>query len=240
MTHTPSFPPVEPPHVDVDQLGDYLDGAVTADERDAIDEHLKCCAACRKRLGSLRLLVEQAAHAPAGVEPDDDLWPAISRAIESRRTLALPVNGAQPVRPAGARWRLAAVIAAAVLAVATASSLATLRFASPRGGGGVAAGRAPTRPGDGSALVRYAALERDYDRAARALWAALEAERATLAPATVATVERSVATIDRAIAEARQALEEDPGNRVLVDMLTASQEQKLDLLRRAAQLSSGT
>jgi anti-sigma factor RsiW len=235
--------PVLPPHAGVDQLGDYLDGAMSQDARGDVDAHLEVCAACRARLGALRLLVERAAHAPASIEPDEDLWPEIHQAIDSRRTLSLPLGGgARGAGRPGRRWRLVAGAVAAAGLVAAASSLVTLRVM--RAPGVVAEGRDSAalvaRTGeDRDALVRYVALERDYDRSARELWAALDAQRGTLAPATIETVERSVATIDRAIAEARDALQHDPGNRALVDMLTASHEQKLDLLRRAAEMSRG-
>ena len=236
MTHTYTSR-VEPPHADVDLLGDYLDGALSRDERGAIDDHLACCAACRARLGALRLLVERAAHAPASIEPEDDLWPEIRGAIESRRTLSLPTGA--PARWGVSRRSLVATALAASVVVAVASS-ATTALLLRRGAPPAATPVADHAATDGDALRHYAALERDYDRSARQLWAALEAERGTLSPATVATVERSAAAIDRAIAEARAALERDPGNGLLVEMLAASHERKLDLLRRATQLSAGT
>lgn len=240
MTHVHHPATVEPPHADVDYLGDFLDGVLAADERDALAEHLACCAACRARLGALRLLIEQAAHAPVGIEPGEDLWPGIHAAIESRRTLSLPGASSPARATAGHRWRVVAGAVAAAAAIAVTSSLVTLRALRSAPPATAARSVPPPARGAGDALVRYAALERDYDRSARDLWSALDAERGTLSPATVATVERSVATIDRAIAEARQALHHDPGNRVLVEMLTTSHEHKLDLLRRATQLSSGT
>ena len=238
MTHA-NIPRVEPPHEDVDRLGDYLDGALDPDERSAIDDHLARCADCRARLGALRLLVERAAHAPVSIEPEDDLWPEVHQAIEARRTLTLPLSGAASRSGTWATRRVVAGAAAALFVVAALSPATTallLRRATP------AAPVAERTFGTGGeeALVRYAALERDYERSARELWAALEDQRETLSPATIETVERSVATIDRAIAEAREALLRDPGNKVLVEMLTASQEQKWDLLRRATRLTAGT
>jgi hypothetical protein len=242
MTQLPRTP-VEPPHADVDYLGDFLDGILPADARDALDEHLALCSACRARLGALRLLVERAAHAPIGIEPADDLWPGIHAAIESRRTLALPVGNGTRAAESPRRWRIVALVVAASAAIAATSAIVTMRIVHTMPARSVAerpVSPPPSPPNaDSDALLRYVALERDYDRSARQLWAALDAARGTLAPETVATVERSVATIDRAIAEARDALQRDPGNRVLLDMLTATHQQKLDLLRRAAQRSEG-
>ncbi len=68
--------------------------------------------------------------------------------------------------------------------------------------------------------------------------AALRAGRERLSPETVATVERSLATIDRAIREAREALARARANAALVDVLAANYEHKVELLRRATELST--
>ena len=83
-----------------------------------------------------------------------------------------------------------------------------------------------------------AATESSYRRTADELQLALETARSSLAPATVATVERSLRVIDSAIVEARTALALDPNNQVLADILASNYERKLDLLRRAAELTS--
>jgi len=46
--------------------------------------------------------------------------------------------------------------------------------------------------------------------------------------------------IDAAIAEARAALRREPRNAVLTQLLTVSYRQKLDLLKRAADLPTGS
>jgi hypothetical protein len=46
-------------------------------------------------------------------------------------------------------------------------------------------------------------------------------------------VERNLAIVDSAIQEAKRALQADPGNGALEQMLRARYEQRLDLLRRA-------
>jgi hypothetical protein len=50
-------------------------------------------------------------------------------------------------------------------------------------------------------------------------------------------VEDNLAIIDRAVSEARQALDEDPGNGYLSDYLSETRRRKLDLLRRATSLA---
>jgi hypothetical protein len=53
-------------------------------------------------------------------------------------------------------------------------------------------------------------------------------------------VEASLRVIDDAIDEARHALAADPANLDLLDLLAASYERKLELLRRANELPPST
>jgi len=90
------------------------------------------------------------------------------------------------------------------------------------------------RRAPGAGYASYAG----YERAARDLAATLDARRSALSPETVAKVEASLRVIDSAIAEARAALARDPGNQALVELLGVSYRQKLDVLHRAAELST--
>jgi len=82
--------------------------------------------------------------------------------------------------------------------------------------------------------------EDEYARTIGELRVAFDVQRGQLSPETVRTVERSLNVIDAAIKEARDALLADPGNRTLLDLLSASYQRKLDLLRRTSELSSRT
>jgi hypothetical protein len=66
----------------------------------------------------------------------------------------------------------------------------------------------------------------------------LSQRREDLDPATVAVLENSLKTIDKAVAEARQALANDPASRFLRDQLNKALEKKLGVLRTAALLPS--
>jgi hypothetical protein len=79
-----------------------------------------------------------------------------------------------------------------------------------------------------------------YTRSIEALRRTLDERRDSLAPSTIATVERSARIADSAIAEARAALERDPANRVLEELLHSNYERKVDLLQRAAELAPRT
>ena len=99
----------------------------------------------------------------------------------------------------------------------------------------------PARPAIAHARPEvFRATEGQYNRAIEELVQAVDAQRSRLNPETVRTVDRSLAVIDSAIAEARGALIADPGNTTLIDLLSATYQRKLDLLRRTSELSSRT
>ena len=50
-------------------------------------------------------------------------------------------------------------------------------------------------------------------------------------------MEENLAIIDAAIDRLQDALREDPGNRALVTLLTATWERKIDLLQTASELA---
>ena len=180
-------------------------------------------------------LDELAAALPREVAPPPDLWPAI------RAELA-------PRSARGVRWSGGWHLAAAALVVAASSSILTLFAVRDRDDAAersaiATADRAPAPPRTSAPAQLPAHLvvaERGYARSIDALWRTLDERRDSLAPSTVATVERSLRIADSAIAEARSALEQDPANRVLADLLVSNYERKIDLLRRATELAPRT
>jgi hypothetical protein len=180
-------------------------------------------------------LDELTAALPRDIAPPPDLWPAIRAELAPRSARSVQWS---------ARWRLAA----AALVVAASSSILTLLAMRARDGAEgpisvATADRAPPQPRTPAPPQLPAHLvvaERGYARSMEALWRTLDERRDSLAPSTVATVERSLRIADSAIAEARSALERDPANRVLADLLVSNYERKLDLLRRATELAPRT
>ena len=180
-------------------------------------------------------LDELTAALPQEVAPPPDLWPAIRAELAPRSARAFQWS---------ARWRLAA----AALVVAASSSILTLFAVRARDGEDsaalVAAPNAapphPRTPAPPQFPAHLVVAERGYARSMEALWRTLDERRDSLAPSTAATVERSLRIADSAIAEARSALEQDPGNSVLAELLVSNYERKLDLLRRATELAPRT
>jgi anti-sigma factor RsiW len=87
-------------------------------------------------------------------------------------------------------------------------------------------------------IVPVGMADAQYDAAVADLEGALKQGRGRLDAATIATVEHNLQIIDQAIAQAREALVTDPANTYLSGHLVEARRRKLDLLRRAAALTS--
>jgi hypothetical protein len=107
---------------------------------------------------------------------------------------------------------------------------------------------APAVAGTPGAVVRPAALgggvpafaeaEREYQRAAAELMAALDTRRASLSPEAMAAVDENLRVIDAALAEIRAAVEREPGSPRLGRMLASTHEKKIETLRRVLKLTT--
>ncbi len=213
-------------HLDDQVLSDLLDNALDAPARARVDEHLAGCDACFSRLQRMRMLVARASALPETMPAPPDEWPHVRARL-----------GAAGLRvaPTSPWWTRRSALLAAGLALVIASSTVTAFLV----GGGEDVGARTERLSVGTAPLtpRLAALESEYATVTRDLERELAARKHTLAPETIAVVERSLRTIDAAIAEARQALARDPGSETLARLLVAGHDQKIELLRRAARLA---
>ncbi|HEX6746828.1 MAG TPA: zf-HC2 domain-containing protein [Longimicrobium sp.] len=90
--------------------------------------------------------------------------------------------------------------------------------------------------GSTTAFAAFRPAEQDYQRAIDDLVRVLETKRGQLAPETVRTLETNLRIIDAAIAESRAALEKDPNSRELTQMLSATYDAKVQMLRQAVEL----
>jgi anti-sigma factor RsiW len=211
-------------HLELEQLSDWSDGRLSHDEGRAVETHLALCTACSERQARLQSLIGAARGLPNEIEPPAALWGGV-------RARIVPVHSRNRQR-----WLLAA---AALFLVALSSAVTTLLVR-----------RAPVivvRQGVAPATTIARALpapvravDADYAGAIRELDESLAEHRAQLDPTTVAKVEASLHVIDLAIEEARQALAADPSNLTLHDLLAASYERKVELLRRASALLPST
>lgn len=212
-------------HPAFDQLSDFVDGRLAPEGRHEIETHLALCARCAHDRDRLEVLLARSRALPAEVAPPAEIWSVVQRRI-------VPA-------PASGRHRVWLVAAAALLLVAVSSAVTALLVRRPQvvvvrhedTGAPIAAVRLP---------VAARAVDADYQAVIRELDESLAQRRAQLSPETIAKVEASLRVVDQAIGEARRALAADPANRDLVDLLAASYERKLELLRQASELLPAT
>ena len=202
------------------RLSEYLDGELDGVERGALEAHLATCGECRVTLGELRQVVARAKMLEDR-PPQQDLWAGIRAGLT-------PGIGARltPGRRPGVSRRFSFSIPQLL-----AASIALVLLS----GGGAWLALTPDavpqrrRPG---ALVTPVTWTSRTDLAVAELQEALTRNESRLDTATVRVVRQNLAVIDRAIAEARAALENDPGNTYLNLHLAATMRRKVELLRR--------
>lgn len=233
----------------LESLSAYLDDDLDAAGRAAVDTHLTACTACRAVVADLAAMRQTAtAWRDADVAPTNDLWPGIAARLSGPREVAPSGAPATPASPRLAwyrrRWSvgLPELAVAAVLMAAVAAALSW-----PRG-----TPEAPAAPGPVPVIAEVESFDdaqpqavpvnfadAQYDAAVTDLERVLQDQRDRLDPRTVIVLERNLRIIDDAIREARQALATDPANALLNAHLAGARQRKLDLLRRAAQITEG-
>ncbi len=208
-------------HLTFEQLSDLAERDEA--QRDA-HPHVAMCAECQATLGQVRDLLAATQALPRELQPPPDAW----RDLHARITAELPVAA-----PRARWWHNGWLASAAAIVLIVGTMTLTVRFTST-----VGPAKAKGAIVSNAVPAVLTSVDRTYAGTIRELRTALDAQRATLSPHTVQTVERSLRVIDDAIAEARAALAADPANQAVADILAAHYERQVDLLKRATQLSS--
>jgi anti-sigma-K factor RskA len=220
-------------------LDDYVTGELTEDACGPVADHIAACAICAAEVESLKRILARAADLPKSIDPPAEAWSNIRAAIE-RDEHAVAAHDASS---RSGFWRQPYLLAAAAILVAVLSSGGTALYMSSRGvdgnspnsiAGNASAGATP------ATLVAFTIEENNYLRNVAVLQDLLDQQEASLAPETVAQLKASLRTIDEAILEARTALARDPANKMLIEMLSGNYRQKMDLLRRTAEMTRGS
>lgn len=219
-------------------LDDYVTDDLTEDARAPVAEHIAMCDLCRSETESLQAIVARARELPRVVEPPAEAWARIRSAIARDESAVREPGSAARF---GERRRLYLAAAAVVLA-AVLSSAGTAWYLGARNPAGnlPSATATSTNSETPATLAAFTIEENNYLRTASRLQDLLDQQEGSLAPETVAQLRASLHAIDDAIIEARNALARDPANKLLVEMLSSSYRQKVDLLRRSTELTRGT
>jgi anti-sigma factor RsiW len=211
-------------------LSAYVDGDLTSEDQAALTEHLEECAECAAALGQLRRVVAWA-ETYAGREPSRDVWPQIKEVV---RGIPSGVTRMQPHRVDRRRFNLSVLqtLAAGVaLAVVGVGGWALARATAPDRV--VTVIDLPTQAGGPSVATAVVAAQK-YGPAIADLERVLLAEQGALDSSTVRVLREQLVIIDRAMAEAQEALAQDPGSDYLADHYTGMMKKKLTVLRAAA------
>lgn len=217
-------------HIEFDQLSEFTDGALADTDRVRVERHLAGCTDCGAQVAALARLADRASALPREQTAPADLWSGIRSALPPRDAGRDAVRQARPGK----------LLAAAAIIAIVSSGVTALLLRGTRSQLGSAVAASASAPPRADLPAQSASDERNYARSAGALEESLALRRDSLAPSTVATVERSLRVADSAIAEARMALASDPGSRVLARLFASNYERKIDLLRRANELAPRT
>jgi anti-sigma-K factor RskA len=217
-------------------LDDYVTGELTEDVRGPVADHIAACEICSAEVESLKVILARAADLPRSIEPPAEAWLNIRSAIERDKEAV-----AADHRTSEKFLRRPYVLVAAVVLAAVLSSGGTALYINSRSTDSTRATASTT--GNGGTPATFAAFaieENNYLRNVAVLQDLLDQQEASLAPETVAQLKASLRTIDEAILEARSALARDPANKMLIEMLSGTYRQKMDLMRRTAEMTRGS
>ncbi len=207
-----------------DRLSEYVDGELASGERTALEAHLATCTECRATLEELHRVVARA-KALEDRAPKADLWAGIhARLTPGRRPAGSPLGRPGVNRPWRVSFSVPQLMAASIALILLSGSGMWLALRSRQ-----TATRTP-RP-DAEWQVLNVSTRRT-DAAIADLQEVFERNKSRLDTSTVRVVQQAFTTIDQAIAEARAALEADPGNAYLNLHLADTMRRKLELLRR--------
>jgi hypothetical protein len=154
------------------------------------------------------------------ISPERDLWPGIEAAIHS---------------PKRSSWTPMFAQAAAVLLLVGASSMVTY-FVVKEDQRVIEIVR-PTLTTDTVAFADRQLLGREYEQAHGQIQSQLDQELERLSPETRADVERNLAVIRQAIGDINEALEKEPDNTLLQELLANAYRDELSIMQRVGNLT---
>lgn len=203
------------------RLSAWVDDDVDQQVRGAIKEHLEVCADCAGLAADLMRL-KDAAGRLGPVAPPDHVWLEVAGQVRLEGVSTSRRDASAGRRRSNAQWL---GLAAALLMVT--------------GGLWLLSRTAPPEPESVAAEATAAdvvAAELDlavqhYERAIATLESMAAAGDLPVEPAITATLRDNLGVVDQAIADSRQALEQDPTNQPARESLFDALRQKVGLLQ---------
>ena len=208
-------------HPSYEELNDYADGLLDAERASDIRAHVGACGECASNIAELEDLKNDARSLAHSLTPPPDVWQTIRAAT---------INNAKAQRTR-VLWQLRYQLAAAAVVLLVAASTVTW-WVAQRQRPQVIVRTAPAAA-ENVNLVAYKEVEEEYGKAAGELLKLLAQRRSSMDTAVVRSVEENLRVMDEAIRNARAALMSDPANQDIAGILTATQESKIRMLRRA-------
>lgn len=203
------------------QLNEYLDGDLTADERQQCRKHLEDCPDCRLEFEGLQAILTGASELPREIQPAHDLWPGILARIAAK-----PATGRS--------WWLQ--LAAAGIALAVLSIPLSVWWTGQQDGDDRQSLHAVSVEDEVSDRAQVARSEDGVLLARTDLVTAIERHRDVLEDETLQILEENMGVLDQAIGELRTALDEDPQNLRLRMLLASRYQQERKLLQKVSRV----
>ena len=203
-----------------DQIGDYVDGAMTEAERASFESHLATCASCQAVVADFTV-IRAAGLSLEPQLPSPQVWQRIAAAIEAEPKPALGFNGAPWWRAFAPAASIAVLVAALSWTAAQLAPVPGQRLAPVP-----AAEAEPT-----SILAEYQLAERDLTSTIEGLERIANTDRAALDMETADVVKANLTVLDGAIGESREALKKEPENDVAQQSLFEALRNKVALLQ---------
>jgi hypothetical protein len=220
-------------------LSEFVDGRIDRAARDATEQHLTRCPACRTLVADLRA-IRQTASSLDRLAPPERVWPRIAAEIRTAST-ATGKTAAGAFRATAWRraWRPFALAATIVLAVAIGALYTRPGRPAPEPDPlkpGAAPGPAAASASGGAELAQTVEselriAEEHYDKAIAGLEQIARAEGQSLDPQVAAVLQKNLAIIDQAIGESRAALRSAPNSPQAQQSLFEALRNKVNLLQ---------
>jgi anti-sigma factor RsiW len=217
-------------------VGDYVDGALAVDDREAVEAHLAGCAACRTIAGDFRAIRSAAGRLERHVPPPQ-AWTKIAAALDSPRPRWFGPPFLTFTRPAAAYaapiFRSGLAIAATLLLFVGGTSWFLWNRLSPSDPAPRATAATTVTDPELAQTVEHELrlAEEHYQNAIAGLEQITRTDSSALDPQVAAVLQKNLEVIDQAIGESRAALQTQPASEVAQESLFEALRNKVALLQ---------